>query len=213
MALPKVPSPSLLIENDEKIQSRKLINTPYIETAEGRETLKYLIDCALPNGIKISAEHNSENFVFHGGAGLAPAWLDRPLNTSEQRWVSACMLARVNYYGETVKISMRGKDINNDKLPDILLTTEDEVETFPLFEGGFYGNLFLDAPAAYACTGNHSFESLAKTTAVKRVCTHPSKHTLPSGESISKCGFILTGKCQSLPKDEIYPEIIYVYLQ
>lgn len=213
MAPPQVPHPSLLTQTDQQNKTLKLINTPYIKTAEGRETLKYLIDCALPNGITISAEHNDEEFVFHGGAGLAPAWLDRPLNTSEQRWVSACMLARVNYYGEKVKISMRGKAQNDETLPDILQTTKEEVEAFPLFEGGFYGNLFLDTPEAYVCVGAKSFDNLAKTRAAKRVCTHASEYSLPTGETLSKCDFILTGECQSLAKDKTYSETIYVYLQ
>lgn len=208
-----MPRPALQPNGELENKTFKLINTAYLETEEGREILKYLIDCALPNHITVSAEHNNEPFVFHGGAGLAPDWLDRSLNTSEQRWVSACMLARVNYYGEKVKISMRGKAQNNEVLPDILQTTEEEVKAFPLFEGGFYGNLFLEMPEAYACIAKNNFENLAKTKAAKRVCSHASENLSAAGDTLTWCGFIHTGECNSLTKDKVYPETIYVYLQ
>jgi hypothetical protein len=70
---------------------------------------------------------------------LAPRWLKHKLNKSGQRWVSACLLARVNAHDTVEPISIRGKH------PALALGPSEAFE-FPLQEGAFYGNVFSAEP-------------------------------------------------------------------
>ena len=79
-----------------------------IVTPEGRELLTYTVGCALPAGERLVGEHHGVQYEFEGEIGLAPGWASRALQVSEQRWISACLLARVNAHGQSVEISMRG---------------------------------------------------------------------------------------------------------
>jgi len=191
----------------------QLVNTPLASTDNGREVLKYLIDCALPKGVQVSSTVNGKVYYFQGSAGLASQWLNRTMTLSEQRWVSACLLSRVNFFGEKVKISMRANINQVDKIPDFLQTSAQELASYPFFEGGFYGNLFLPEPVAYTCLGENSQTHINITRSKKRVCTHPLGDFLESGETLSQCGFIVSGVCRNLPNKERYDEVIYVYLQ
>src|SRR5262245_9546197 len=119
------------------------------ETAAQREQLKYLARCALPADITLYADQEGTRFTFPGGLGLAPRWVDEAMTPSEERWGSACLLAHVNYFGKHVLVSMRATP------PPVpaLAVAADEQQTFTLFEGGFFGNLFTPEPVAYACQG------------------------------------------------------------
>src|SRR5206468_2931601 len=66
-------------------------------TAAKRHQLTYLVRCALPADIELYAQHGTERFTFPGSMGLAPRWLYEAMTPSEERWVSACLLALVNY--------------------------------------------------------------------------------------------------------------------
>ena len=80
-----------------------------IETADGRDVLTYLIGCALPEGTTMNGTDSEGNtYAFDGELGLAPHWLDRPLDGDEEGWVSACMFSRVNANDVPVPISLRG---------------------------------------------------------------------------------------------------------
>jgi hypothetical protein len=86
-----------------------LASTDLLSDEGGRELLRYLVRCALPEGTELTGSTGQASYTFHGLVGLAPAWLDQPLKTSEQRWVSGCLLAHVNGYGVEVPISLRGQ--------------------------------------------------------------------------------------------------------
>lgn len=99
--------------------------------------------------------------------------------------VSACLLARVNAYGRTVTISMRGSR-------PALATTASEAAGFSLEEGAFYGDVFTadDGPiVANACRGR---DQAAGETGdlVDRDCTEPGD--VP-GRTV--CGFTDAGDC------------------
>lgn len=68
------------------------------QTESGREFVRYLADCALCAGVAAYADVAGQHHEFPGAMGLAPDWLHRPLTEAEQRWVSACLLARTNYF-------------------------------------------------------------------------------------------------------------------
>ena len=80
-----------------------------------------------------------------------------------QRWLSACLLARTNAYGERVAISMRAPDDAPVAIQNVLATTAEEEAEFGVREGAYYGNLFqtyrdasgriVNNPVFFACAG------------------------------------------------------------
>jgi hypothetical protein len=148
-----------------------------INTADGREVLSYIISCALTSTQTVTLKDSSNNsYAFPGSLGLGSAWLTRALTLDEQKWVSACVFSRTNYFGVAVQLSMRG---NNP----LLATSSDEREDYIGLDGGFYGNLF-DAsghPKEYACDGFYNDP--------QRVCANVATGGLTT------CGFTYTGSC------------------
>src|SRR6185436_7632546 len=93
-----------------------------LSTADGREVYSYIVGCALSEGTTIEAVVPgapdtgplygytclSGHCTFHGALGLAQHWIDRRLDPKGQRWVSACLFARVNFHETAEAISLRG---------------------------------------------------------------------------------------------------------
>ena len=91
-----------------------------LATADGRELYAYMMSCALPGGTNIEAvipgapdscpgcsidtpyTCQTEVCVFPGSLGLATKWIDHKLTKKGQRWISACLFARVNLFTLTV---------------------------------------------------------------------------------------------------------------
>ena len=157
--------------------------------------LKYVYSCAMPPGasLTLTLHHtdadggaittedggtSTEQVVLEGKHGLAPEWGaadDAKCNDDCKRWVSACLLARTNAYGQHVKISLRApRSIWNPAIPaekDALDRTQylvmstpggpdgggcpdggsadggcpDEAADYPLREGAYFGNVFETA--------------------------------------------------------------------
>jgi hypothetical protein len=171
-----------------------------LSTEDGRDVYSYLINCALPANLSIQASVNGASdtappstlytctnglCVFPGGIGLAEYWIDHRLDPKGQRWVSACMFARVNAHDTAEPISLRGPH-------DALTVTPDEATQFPIQEGAFYGNLFTgDQPIDWnACRGSGQaageFDGL-----VDRDCAEPD----PADPTHTLCGFKYAGDC------------------
>jgi len=155
--------------------------SPMRSTVSGKRVLTYLAACALPAGqsVKVGTD------TYTGTYGLVPSWATSALTASQQRWVSACMLARTNLYGVQVEMSMRGA---NPALAPALLEPVD----YLVPEGAFYGNLFSANPVAYACT---SFLKTATNYDSARACSMSS-----DGVS-TKCGFTYEHGCALLDLD------------
>ena len=194
------------------VNRTELTATGLLSSSPSRTLLSYVVSCALPKGKELYADFNEERFVFKGSIGLAPNWLDRPLTLREQRWVTACLLARTNYFGKSIKISIRTRE------PSIraLRVSESERREYPLHEGGFFGNLFTDKPVAYVCTGN--VLGMSENTVLRdRICAQNSLIITPSGQTVSKCGFLITGQCGESSSQTIngqrYEEVVHVYLK
>ncbi|HEU4404427.1 MAG TPA: HYR domain-containing protein [Polyangiaceae bacterium] len=139
-----------------------LRNNPY-----ARELLKYTYECAMPKGQLTTIDPGGVNLVLRGGIGLAPQWGEEGgvCDKSCQRWVTACLLARTNAYGESVEISMRAPDDAPEPIKTALALAPGEADEYELFEGAFYGNLFeqtprngveIMTPRFYACSGKGS---------------------------------------------------------
>ena len=86
-----------------------------------------------------------------GGAGNAGN-----CDESCQRWVSACVLARTNAYGVHVEISMRAPNNAPQAIKNALATTSNELATYTLREGAYYGNIFETTPTPVVCSGPSS---------------------------------------------------------
>lgn len=121
---------------------------------------------------------------FPGSLGLAPAWRDRGLSVTEQRWVSACIAAHVNHFGVSVPISVRGNH------PALHPLAPEEAERFTLYEGGFFGNVFAPAVGLFACASGEPLEEFP--VGALRVCTRPDP---AATAETSVCGFGRAGRC------------------
>ena len=155
-----------------------------------RRLLSYAVSCALDPDDQFVLSWTDEFGQAHeknynGAVGLAPAWLHRPLNTVEQHWVSACLAARTNWYGEAVKISTAGN------LPPSVVTIDD-ASSFTVREGAFWGNLFGSNAFLRSC---YIPENMMYSRSLHRDCA--AGH-LENG-TIFECGMLeMTGPCSDV---------------
>ncbi|HEY0254501.1 MAG TPA: hypothetical protein VGC41_23395 [Kofleriaceae bacterium] len=157
-----------------------------IETADGRDVLSYVLKCALSSGQTLTLTDSKKvSYAFPGEIGLAPAWTTRALTLSEQRWVSACVLARVNYYGVQVALSLRG---NNP----VLSAGLSEITTYSAPEAGFYGNLFATNQPENACISLLKDLGVGSPSYALRQCA-----VADSTGKTTMCGFAYNGLCAS----------------
>ena len=199
------------------LQDTKSVEIPssLADNPTKREQLKYLVSCALAEGTNAYAKVDGKKYSFTGNMGLASNWLNKGLTFEEKRWVSACMLARTNFFGKTVQISMRVSE-EMQTLSENLKATPEEIEEYSIFEGGFFGNLFSENPVAYTCLGNRTAEENIDPILQARVCTEETG-IYNTNKLVSRCGFIITGQCSDpesfVVGDEVYEEVIFIYLK
>lgn len=119
-----------------------------LQSKDGRDALTYILRCALPVGKTLTAQVGAKVYIYSGLIGIAPEWLTQPLTQTGRRWMTACLLAHVNAYGQEVLISLRGNK-------SALAVTADEAADFTLQEMSFYGDIFKESgePEMYACAG------------------------------------------------------------
>jgi hypothetical protein len=149
--------------------------------AGGIELLTYMMSCALPPGASLTVG----SYVFPGEVGLAPKWLEKALKPEERRWVSACLLARVNLFGVSVMLSMRSAS-------GALSTSKSERAGFTLVEGAFWGDVFTGAQPLVmnACRSTFKATDPQISTMPLRECT------VPDGTGATRCGFAAKGDCE-----------------
>lgn len=159
----------------------------------GRELFSFIVSCALPEGAVVAATLDGSEFDFFGAMGLTPEWRSSSLSLAGQRWVSACVFARVTAYSVAIPISARGPNL-------ALAVSDDEREIFTLEEGAFYGNMFVppDQPIqSFACRGRDEAAGEHGDLA-NRGCAEPD----PIKPSLTQCGFVFTGDCGSFAADQ-----------
>lgn len=164
-----------------------------LSTPDGRDVFSLVVSCAVPSQVTLVATVNGAEFDFPGEAGLAPQWLNSQLDPIGQRWVSACMFARVNAHEVVIPISMRGPHPG-------LATSAEERATWTLEEGAFYGNAFgpTNQPLqAFACRGKDKAAGNAGELA-DRDCAAPD----PAHPGFTLCGMIFAGDCGSFADDQ-----------
>ena len=119
----------------------------------------------------------------------------------------------MNYFGKHVRISIRATGV---AVPE-LQASDDEQQTYTIFEGGFFGNLFAPMPVAYTCQGTRTSAQASDPILQDRVYTQETGETTAEGTPVTVCRFLLTGHCEdprSLTADGLYyPEVVFVYLK
>jgi hypothetical protein len=180
-----------------------LAPTPLALTSGGRAVLGYVVGCALPPGTTVTSAAGS----FAGWAGVAPAWASGPLDTSSQRWMTACLLQTLNGLGVHVPLRLTG---SNPGLADLPGTG---AASFTVPDATAFGNVFVAGGPAYICTNLGNADACAieaSSYALERVC----------GAS-PLCGVTLLGPCAlscaagptcTAPGGAAYPEAISTWL-
>jgi hypothetical protein len=139
-----------------------------------RQFLKYVVSCALPADKSVTISVDDQTYTYPGLLGMEPGWGERGGHCDEacQRWVTGCVLARVDFLGVERMISLRG---NNEGLR----TTRAEAHEYPVREATYFGNVFAPGQPLYACLP-------AGATSDERVC----------GDSLDDCPMDLVGSCE-----------------
>lgn len=181
-------------DEERRVAVIDLSGSALLATDASRSVLDYVVQCALPDGATAEATYLDQEFQFRGAMGIAPEWRSRALTDEEQAAVSACLLARTNAFGVPVRISLRSSEGPLAQLSSFA-TSETERHTFPVFEGAFFGNVFLQAPHAYTCRGDTSVSAERALRRSKRICTLPTEQRTPEGRPFSACGFVVLGRC------------------
>ena len=146
----------------------------------GREFLKYVVSCALDEDDSVSFRVDGKKYEFPGSLGLAPEWGKNhgSCDGACQRWVSACVLARVDAAGVKRLISIRGD--HRALRPD-----DKELRRYADREATYFGNVFIRNQPRFLCL------SPGKTSD-ERVC----------GDSLADCPMTVVGSCDDACADE-----------
>jgi hypothetical protein len=118
-----------------------LVPTTLLNTLGGQSVLRHALRCALNDGTTVQ----SASGAFAGELNLAPAWASRALNTSEQRWLTACMLDHLNGLAAEVSIGLVGQH------PALVAAPGFDSTDYTINDQTAFGNLFLASPKAYIC--------------------------------------------------------------
>jgi hypothetical protein len=179
--------------NALSLNGSTITSTDACATADGRQVLKYVVGCALPQGTALVCPGYSD--VFYGNLGLAPEWSSTSIGLTSQQWISACLLAHVNSFAVPVQISLAG--------PHPALTrSQPERDLFQYSEATYYGNLFTALPPITSTDGIYSGtqgrvacqQEVAGTTISDwylklRICG------VPGGDGYTRCHFRDAGRC------------------
>jgi hypothetical protein len=113
------------------------------------DILEYTVSCALGPDQNLEVAVSGGTRSFAGGLGLAPAWGQDGGRCDEhcRGWVSACLVARTNFLGESRQISLLGDN-------PALMPTAQESARFDVEEATYYGDLFASPAVLYGCTAD-----------------------------------------------------------
>jgi hypothetical protein len=149
--------------------------------SECRHILKDLMECALRDDQSVMDQENGA--VYTGQVGLAEEWGSRALFDRERRWVSACMIQRLNYFGISVPILLEG---------DTAPIAVDPVlrQSYPFAESTAWGDIFKGSAGDFAwiCTEEDVWsicpKDLGEPWVDTRVC-----------DGVQDCGIAFAGRC------------------
>jgi hypothetical protein len=111
-------------------------------TDGGRQIVKYMVKCALPQGQSFSHQDQYGNwYTYQGAIGVAPAALGTgTCDLDCQESLSACLMAHVNNSGLHVAIWLDG--------PDSAIGWGAN-SSYPYMEGTYFGNLIQGGQSAF----------------------------------------------------------------
>jgi hypothetical protein len=119
--------------------------TGLMTTAEGRNTVAYIVKCALPSGRSlVKQDQHGNRYTFPGAIGLAPGWETAGATQQDRYWVSSCLMAHINTTGQHIPIWL------DASAPAIGWGRN---SAYPVQEGTFVGDLFASPPTARYCGG------------------------------------------------------------
>jgi hypothetical protein len=138
-----------------------------------QQFLQYLVSCALGPQQSLTLTAGGKTYTFPGQLGLAPQWAGDhgSCDGSCQRWVSACLLARVDAAGIHREISIRGPT-------PALFPSPKEISQYTQREATYFGNLFIPGQPRFFCLAPGQTED-------ERVC----------GDSLADCPMTVVGSC------------------
>lgn len=153
--------------------------------------MRYMVRCGVAAGRSVTYTEPGTGTVhtWQGLLGLTPDWASgQPVTEAEQQVMTACLGAHVNKYGAHVPISVLGRTAKGQALT----IGQDELTTYAMKEGCFFGNLFKDegfyvgVESGFSLVDNPSLSSV-------RACA------LMSSDTDSKCApLAFAGECGSL---------------
>jgi len=115
-----------------------------MNSSSGRNTVAYLVRCALPSGHSITKKDKSGNsYTFSGALGLAPGWENGATTQQDRYWISSCLMAHINTSGQHIPIWLDG----------LSPVGWGRNASYPIQEGTFVGDLFASPPIARYCGG------------------------------------------------------------
>jgi hypothetical protein len=171
-----------------------LANPALAASEQSRMNLKYLASCALEANVTLVGEVNGRRYEWPGSMGLAPQWHTRALTEEEERWVSACIFARTNYFGVRVELSLRSTFPST--APGLRVDAK-EARAYSVEEATFFGDVFRAQSTAYVCASNDNAERKARIAAHRRICALPLDQRRADGRQVTACGFVYVGACSA----------------
>jgi len=157
---------------------------------EANLLMKYLVKCSLPVGLGMTFDYGGITYTWTGVLGLAPHWAaGEPIPEDEQQLVSACLGAHANRYGAHVPLSVLGQYADGTPIP----ISDDELSTFSLTEGCFFGNLIRGDGVFSA---NDRPLALTDDQSSLRACAMPDR--TGSGASSMCSPIAYAGNCRDL---------------
>ncbi|WP_441292645.1 hypothetical protein ACSRUE_21610 [Sorangium sp. KYC3313] len=176
---------------------RAALQNPGPDGAMSRQLVQYVVSCALRQNQSLSFTWTDSGGVSHpetytGFLGMADWWVYGPLTDPfYQRYITACLAARTNWYGVSVQISLRASQTS-------MASSIPERWAYLVREGAFWGNVFSTTPYVRAC---YSPPGVARARALQRDCAagHLGVDPVTGATITQQCGPIeIVGSCDTL---------------
>lgn len=171
---------TLRLYGKQSLEENGALRPPHALSDSCAEVVDYVVRCALPQGTIVKTAAGK---AYEGQFGLAPNWVDAPLSSSEQRWVTACLLQHVSSVDD-VPIALAGAN-------PAFGGSEQAFQGESIVSGNLFtgGTAPIGEPAfeAYGCADTGLVDACgadAEVALYERMC----------GKS-AKCGLKMLGSC------------------
>ncbi|WP_437618347.1 hypothetical protein [Sorangium sp. So ce1151] len=175
------------------------LQNPGPNGALARDLMRYIVGCALRSNQTLSFSWTDTTGVVHpevyrGELGIAHWWATASISndTFTQRQISACVAARVNWYGVHVMVSLRNSETAS------MGSSTTERQTYTVREGAFWGNLFASPPYVRSC---YSPDGVARARQLQRDCAagHLGVNPSTGAPTVQQCGpMTIVGSCDTV---------------